>query len=291
MLINFIPQEGHRQYFNRSKTKRNEEHEEHQWRIERNEINSPIRKTNLGSIDLSLCCNALDDGNNSSNFWRDDDSYETARSLWGRATWHGCDGLLSYTLLKVSCQPNAIELALRLAGRIGPTWKSKAAESYDDRTITCLGCYQRGIPFGGTRCAAEMPHNAFTFGRCRVIEALAERVASDSLVSGPKQALASNSATAFVQNVIYSNKIAIFSKSYCPYSLRAKRIFSELNEKPFVVELDLRDDGYKIQDVLLDQVGRHTVPQVFVNGKHVGGSDDLKTAVQNGQLQNLLSKS
>ncbi|CAL5369136.1 unnamed protein product [Camellia sinensis] len=111
------------------------------------------------------------------------------------------------------------------------------------------------------------------------------------LNSGPKQALASNSATAFVQNVIYSNKIAIFSKSYCPYSLRAKRIFSELNEKPFVVELDLRDDGYKIQDVLLDQVGQHTVPQVFVNGKHVGGSDDLKTAVQNGQLQNLLSKS
>ncbi|KAL6959985.1 Monothiol glutaredoxin-S6 [Sarracenia purpurea var. burkii] len=110
------------------------------------------------------------------------------------------------------------------------------------------------------------------------------------LHSSPKEAVASNSASAFVQNVIYSNRIAIFSKSYCPYSLRAKRIFSELHEQPFVVELDLRDDGYKIQDVLLDLVGRRTVPQVFVNGKHVGGSDDLRTAVQNGQLQNLLNK-
>ncbi|KAK6150592.1 hypothetical protein DH2020_015524 [Rehmannia glutinosa] len=110
------------------------------------------------------------------------------------------------------------------------------------------------------------------------------------LGNAPEKALASNSPSAFVENAIYSNKIAIFSKSYCPYSLRAKRIFSELEEQPFVVELDLRDDGYKIQDVLLDMVGRRTVPQVFVNGKHIGGSDDLQAAVQSGQLQNLLNK-
>lgn len=33
------------------------------------------------------------------------------------------------------------------------------------------------------------------------------------------------------------------------------------------------DDGGRIQDVLLDLVGRSTVPQVFVNGKHIGGSE------------------
>ncbi|KAE8010564.1 hypothetical protein FH972_006927 [Carpinus fangiana] len=105
-----------------------------------------------------------------------------------------------------------------------------------------------------------------------------------------KEARASGSASAFVQNVIYSHRIAIFSKSYCPYCLSAKRIFSELHEQPFVVELDLRDDGMKIQNVLLDLVGRRTVPQVFVNGKHIGGSDDLRAAVLNGQLQKLLSQ-
>ncbi|CAK9157075.1 unnamed protein product [Ilex paraguariensis] len=107
--------------------------------------------------------------------------------------------------------------------------------------------------------------------------------------TAPTKALASNSASGYVQNVIYSNKIAIFSKSYCPYCRRVKHIFSELHEQPFVVELDLRDDGYQIQSVLLDLVGRRTVPQIFVNGKHIGGSDDLQVAVQNGQLQNFLS--
>jgi glutaredoxin 3 len=32
-------------------------------------------------------------------------------------------------------------------------------------------------------------------------------------------------------------------------------------------------DGRDIQSVLLDLVGRRTVPQVFVNGQHIGGSD------------------
>ncbi|KAG2694279.1 hypothetical protein I3760_08G135100 [Carya illinoinensis] len=106
-----------------------------------------------------------------------------------------------------------------------------------------------------------------------------------------KEAKASSSVSAFVQNAIYSNKITIFSKSYCPYCLRAKRIFSELHEQPFVVELDLRDDGGQIQNVILDMVGRSTVPQVFVNGKHIGGSDDLKAAVLSGQLQKVLGTS
>ncbi|KAL2348561.1 hypothetical protein Fmac_002561 [Flemingia macrophylla] len=105
------------------------------------------------------------------------------------------------------------------------------------------------------------------------------------------QVEASNSVSAFVQNVIFSNRIAFFSKSYCPYCLRAKRMLAELNEKPFVVELDLRDDGYQIQSVLLDLIGRRTVPQVFVNGKHIGGSDDLSAAIQSGELQKLLSSS
>lgn len=36
------------------------------------------------------------------------------------------------------------------------------------------------------------------------------------LGNAPEKALASSSPSAFVENVIYSNKIAIFSKSYCP---------------------------------------------------------------------------
>nr|XP_043633993.1 glutaredoxin-C3 [Erigeron canadensis] len=111
------------------------------------------------------------------------------------------------------------------------------------------------------------------------------------IIHAPSKVTASKSTSAFVETVIYSNKIAMFSKSYCPYCRHAKRIFNELNEQPYVVELDHRDDGYKIQEVLLDLVGRRTVPQIFVNGKHIGGADDLEAAVQNGVLQDLLSTS
>lgn len=111
------------------------------------------------------------------------------------------------------------------------------------------------------------------------------------LGNAPTATEADHSVSAFVQNSIFSNKIVIFSKSYCPYCLRAKRIFAELNEQPFVVELDLRDDGAQIQYILLDLVGRRTVPQIFVNGKHIGGADDLKAAVLGGQLQQLLGTS
>ncbi|KAF0935903.1 hypothetical protein E2562_036655 [Oryza meyeriana var. granulata] len=105
------------------------------------------------------------------------------------------------------------------------------------------------------------------------------------------RAAGTRSPSAFVQNAIYSNRITIFSKTYCPYSMRAKRIFRDLKESPYIVELDLREDGREIQSVLLDLVGRHTVPQVFVNGQHIGGSDDTANALSNGQLQKLLGNS
>ncbi|XP_078447887.1 glutaredoxin family protein [Wolffia australiana] len=107
----------------------------------------------------------------------------------------------------------------------------------------------------------------------------------------PPFTIASNSAAAFVQSAIYSNKIALFSKSYCMYSMRAKNVFSQLHEKPFVVELDKRGDGAQIQNALFDLVGQYTVPQVFVNGKHVGGSDDTLSALASGELKKLLESS
>ncbi|KAH9325680.1 hypothetical protein KI387_005858, partial [Taxus chinensis] len=57
------------------------------------------------------------------------------------------------------------------------------------------------------------------------------------------------------------------------YCTRAKSVFKELNVTPYVVELDLRDDGGEIQRALINLVSRRTVPQVFIDGKHIGGSD------------------
>ncbi|XP_044471158.1 glutaredoxin-C4-like [Mangifera indica] len=93
---------------------------------------------------------------------------------------------------------------------------------------------------------------------------------------------------AFVKKTISSHDIVIFSKSYCPYCKRAKAVFKELNQVPHVIELNERADGSDIQDALLEIVGRRTVPQVFINGKHIGGSDDTVEAYESGKLAKLL---
>lgn len=63
----------------------------------------------------------------------------------------------------------------------------------------------------------------------------------------------------------------------------------ELKKDPYVVELDQREDGGEIQDALSDMVGRRTVPQVFIRGKHLGGSDDTVDAYESGELAKLLN--
>ncbi|XP_013613308.1 PREDICTED: glutaredoxin-C4-like [Brassica oleracea var. oleracea] len=103
--------------------------------------------------------------------------------------------------------------------------------------------------------------------------------------------VSSASSADFVKKTISSHKIVIFSKSYCPYCRRAKSVFGELNQVPHVVELDEREDGGSIQSALGETVGRRTVPQVFINGKHIGGSDDTVDAHESGELAKLLGVS
>ncbi|ONK70571.1 uncharacterized protein A4U43_C05F35080 [Asparagus officinalis] len=99
---------------------------------------------------------------------------------------------------------------------------------------------------------------------------------------------ASEGKREFVRSTVSSHDVVIFSKSYCPYCRRAKGVFQELKKVPYIVELDQREDGYEIQDALSQIVGRRTVPQVFINGKHIGGSDDTLEAFESGKLAELL---
>ncbi|QCE13504.1 glutaredoxin-C4-like [Vigna unguiculata] len=103
-----------------------------------------------------------------------------------------------------------------------------------------------------------------------------------------QSSVSASSVGKFVDETINSHKIVIFSKTYCPYCKRAKGFFKQLNQVPHVVELDERDDGAKIQDVLINIVGRRTVPQVFVNAQHLGGSDDVAASYESGHLHRLL---
>ena len=68
-------------------------------------------------------------------------------------------------------------------------------------------------------------------------------------------------------------------------------LFKNLGEEAMVIELDERPDGAAIQQELARMTGQRSVPNVFVNGTHVGGNDDTQAAARSGTLQKLLSKS
>lgn len=93
-----------------------------------------------------------------------------------------------------------------------------------------------------------------------------------------------------INTFIEDNKIAIFSKTFCPYCTKVKSLFDEIKEPYAVIELDqIGDDGPLIQEMLGDMTGQRTVPNVFVNKVHVGGSSDTVAAYANGILQELIS--
>jgi len=96
-----------------------------------------------------------------------------------------------------------------------------------------------------------------------------------------------------VDSTVEDNFIAVFSKSYCPYCRRAKALINglELPEGKTVkiYELDERDDGSAIQQALLEKTGQSTVPNIFINKVHIGGSDDLAAAERSGKLKKILA--
>lgn len=80
----------------------------------------------------------------------------------------------------------------------------------------------------------------------------------------------------------------MFSKSYCPYCKQTKSLLSELGAKAYIIELDQVSDGSQIQEALEEITGQRTVPNVFINHKHLGGNSDLQG--KKSQLPDLLKE-
>ncbi|CAL8341008.1 unnamed protein product [Lota lota] len=92
-----------------------------------------------------------------------------------------------------------------------------------------------------------------------------------------------------IQQLIECHQVMVFSKSYCPYCVKVKDLFKELDVKCNVVELDLVEEGTDYQELLVEMTGQKTVPNVFINKTHVGGWDKTSQAHTDGSLQQLLN--
>ncbi|PWN42597.1 hypothetical protein IE81DRAFT_323359 [Ceraceosorus guamensis] len=70
--------------------------------------------------------------------------------------------------------------------------------------------------------------------------------------------------------------LVIFSKTYCPFSARAKALLRELGAKFDPIEVDLRKDPEEVKSVMtLLSSGHATFPTIFLGGQMIGGADDL----------------
>lgn len=77
----------------------------------------------------------------------------------------------------------------------------------------------------------------------------------------------------------------VFSKTTCPFCLKLKSTFKQNRIDFTAVELDTMGPmGSDMQKALLDLSGQKTVPNVFVNGKHIGGSDTTLQLLNEGTL-------
>lgn len=81
-------------------------------------------------------------------------------------------------------------------------------------------------------------------------------------------------------------RILMYATASCPYCLRAEALFAQRGyadvEK---VRVDLQPEE---RAVMMQRTGRHTVPQIFIGERHIGGCDDLMALDASGGLLPLL---
>ncbi len=80
--------------------------------------------------------------------------------------------------------------------------------------------------------------------------------------------------------------IEIYTKVFCPYCSRATALL-ERRGLAFQ-EYDITMDAHRRREMIDRASGRMTVPQIFIDGRHVGGSDDLTAADRSGELDAML---
>jgi glutaredoxin 3 len=81
-------------------------------------------------------------------------------------------------------------------------------------------------------------------------------------------------------------QVEIYTTPLCPYCWRAKRLLQQKNVE--FTEIDLWQEPERRAEMMRRADGRRTVPQLFVDGQGIGGSDELAALEAKGELDALL---
>ena len=83
---------------------------------------------------------------------------------------------------------------------------------------------------------------------------------------------------------IDTNKVCVFSKTTCGFCNKAKLLLDSCNIKPLVYEMDMIQEGSLLHEQLISKTNHKTVPNIFINGTHIGGYSELENLFKTGKL-------
>ena len=81
------------------------------------------------------------------------------------------------------------------------------------------------------------------------------------------------------------SNIVMYSADYCPYCRRARALLDSKGVSYTVLDVNREP---RLWDEIARRTGRDTVPQIFIDDRHVGGCDDLFALERRGKLDPLL---
>jgi glutaredoxin 3 len=95
--------------------------------------------------------------------------------------------------------------------------------------------------------------------------------------------------TVLTERIVPMAQVEIYTTPLCPYCWRAKHLLQSKGVE--FVEIDLWQQPERRAEMVERAAGRTTVPQLFVDGRAIGGSDELAALERNGKLDALLETS
>ena len=76
--------------------------------------------------------------------------------------------------------------------------------------------------------------------------------------------------------------VELYTTMYCPYCSRARALLQRKGVA--FVDIDIAEEPSRRAEMISRAGGRTTVPQIFINGEHIGGCDDLMALDRAGEL-------
>lgn len=81
-------------------------------------------------------------------------------------------------------------------------------------------------------------------------------------------------------------EVELYTTMFCPYCARARALLERKGVA--YTDIDILDEPARRGEMIRRASGRTTVPQIFINGEHIGGSDELVALDRAGELDDKL---